>query len=170
LQHSHSKTGDKELTDINALADEYLRLSFHGLRAKDKNFQSDFSIDADPAVGQINIVRQDISRVLLNIINNAFYAVHDKAQKSGESYKPLVSVRTKKETNKVVITIEDNGDGIPENIIHKIFQPFFTTKPTGQGTGLGLSMSYDIVKSQGGDIQVNSEPGMGTTFTIQLPV
>ncbi|MGB4773332.1 MAG: ATP-binding protein [Chitinophagaceae bacterium] len=170
LQHSHSKTGDKELTDINALADEYLRLSFHGLRAKDKNFQSDFSMNADPAVGQINIVRQDISRVLLNIINNAFYAVHDKAQKSGESYKPLVSVGTKKLANKVVITIEDNGDGIPENIIHKIFQPFFTTKPTGQGTGLGLSMSYDIVKSQGGDIQVSSEPGKGTTFTIQLPV
>lgn len=169
LQHSHSKTGEKEPTDINALADEYLRLSFHGLRAKDKNFQSDFNIDADPSVGQINIVRQDISRVLLNIINNAFYAVHDKAQHSGDSYKPLVSVRTKKETNKVVITIEDNGDGIPENIIHKIFQPFFTTKPTGQGTGLGLSMSYDIVKSQGGDIQVSSEAGKGSIFTIQLP-
>lgn len=169
LQHSHSKTGEKERTDINALADEYLRLSFHGLRAKDKNFQSDFSIDADPAVGQINIVRQDISRVLLNIINNAFYAVHDKAQKSGDGYKPLVTVRTKKEAGKVVITIQDNGDGIPENIIHKIFQPFFTTKPTGQGTGLGLSMSYDIVKSQGGDIQVSSEEGKGTTFTIQLP-
>jgi signal transduction histidine kinase len=107
--------------------------------------------------------------VLLNIINNAFYAVHDKAQHSGDSYKPLVSVRTKKETNKVVITIEDNGDGIPENIIHKIFQPFFTTKPTGQGTGLGLSMSYDIVKSQGGDIQVSSEAGKGSIFTIQLP-
>lgn len=169
LQHSHSKTGEKEPTDINALADEYLRLSFHGLRAKDKNFQSDFSIDADPSIAQISIVRQDISRVLLNIINNAFYAVHDKAQKADESYKPLVSVRTKKEANKVVVTIEDNGDGIPENIIHKIFQPFFTTKPTGHGTGLGLSMSYDIIKSQGGDIQVSSEPGKGTTFTIQLP-
>ncbi len=169
LQHSHSKTGEKEATDINALADEYLRLSFHGLRAKDKNFQSDFSIDGDPSIGQINIVRQDISRVLLNIINNAFYAVHDKAQQSDSSYKPMVRIRTKKQANQVIITIEDNGDGIPENIIHKIFQPFFTTKPTGQGTGLGLSMSYDIVKSQGGDLQVASEQGKGTAFTIRLP-
>ncbi len=169
LQHSHSKTGDKEPTDINALADEYLRLSFHGLRAKDKSFQSDFSIEADPSIGQVPMVRQDISRVLLNIINNAFYSVHQKASQSNESYKPFVKVTTKNVKDSVQISIEDNGEGIPENIQHKIFQPFFTTKPTGQGTGLGLSLSYDIVKSHGGDIQVESKKGEGTCFTISIP-
>ena len=140
LQHSRQTKGVKEPTDINALCDEYLRLSYHGLRAKDKSFNADFKTGFDETIGKVNIVPQDIGRVLLNLFNNAFYATSEKLK--GESlklngYKPLVSIQTKKLSNKIEITVSDNGNGIPQNIIDKIFQPFFTTKPTGQGTGLG---------------------------------
>ena len=170
LQHSQKSTGQKEPTDINALCDEYLRLSYHGLRAKDKSFNADFKTDFDESVGKINIVPQDIGRVLLNLFNNAFYAVNQQKSKNLISYQPTVSVATKKSGNSVLITVSDNGNGIPENIVDKIFQPFFTTKPTGQGTGLGLSLSYDIIKAHGGDIKVESVEGEGTEFIIQLPV
>ncbi|HSN09866.1 MAG TPA: ATP-binding protein [Hanamia sp.] len=170
LQHSQKSTGQKEPTDINALCDEYLRLSYHGLRAKDKSFNADFKTDFDESVGKINIVPQDIGRVLLNLFNNAFYAVNQQKSKNLISYQPTVSVATKKSGNSVLITVSDNGNGIPENIVDKIFQPFFTTKPTGQGTGLGLSLSYDIIKAHGGEIKVESVEGEGTEFIIQLPV
>ena len=158
LQHSRSITGVKEPTDINALSDEYLRLSYHGLRAKDKSFNAEMITDFDVNVGKINIIPQDIGRVLLNFFNNAFYAVNEKAKISANSYQPTVSVSTKKLENHVIITVNDNGNGIPKNIVDKIFQPFFTTKPTGIGTGLGLSLSYDIVKAHGGEIKVKSLP------------
>ncbi len=174
LQHSKASTGKKELTDINKLADEYLRLSYHGLRAKDKSFNADFKTDFDETIGKINIVPQDIGRVQLNLFNNAFYATNEKltANRSPltDGYKPLVSVRTKKINDKVEIKVSDNGNGIPQNIVDKIFQPFFTTKPTGQGPGLGLSLSYDIVKAHGGEIKIESKEGEGSTFIIQLPV
>ena len=138
LEHSKTSTGKKELTDINKLADEYLRLAYHGLRAKDKNFNADMKTDFDEGIGKINIVPQDIGRVLLNLYNNAFYATNEKKQNTDENYKPEVSVQTKKLNDKIEIRVEDNGNGISQNIVDKIFQPFFTTKPTGQGTGLGL--------------------------------
>ena len=175
LQHSRTSTGTKEPTDINALADEYLRLSYHGLRAKDKDFNATMKTDFDPSIGTINIIPQDIGRVLLNLYNNAFYAVAEKLRcqaelvEADEVYEPTVSVTTKKSENSVLITVSDNGNGIPQNIVDKIFQPFFTTKPTGQGTGLGLSLSYDIVKAHGGGIKVESAENQGTTFIIQLP-
>jgi signal transduction histidine kinase len=169
LQHSRQSSGKKEPTDINALCDEYLRLSYHGLRAKDKNFNAEIKTDFDPSVGKINIVSQDIGRVLLNLFNNAFYAVSKRQVAQGKEYEPSVSVTTKKSGNSVLITVRDNGDGIPENIMDKIFQPFFTTKPTGSGTGLGLSLSYDIVKAHGGEIKVDSKVGEETNFVIQLP-
>jgi two-component system NtrC family sensor kinase len=186
LQHSRQTSGTKEPTDINALCDEYLRLSYHGLRAKDKNFNADFKTAFDDTIGKINIVPQDIGRVLLNLYNNAFYATNEKKKTAGEDlptgqagYKPLVSIETKKINarpddtvgrDKVEIKVSDNGDGIPQNIVDKIFQPFFTTKPTGQGTGLGLSLSYDIIKAHGGEIKVNTTTGSGTEFIINLPV
>lgn len=174
LQHSRTGSGKKELTDLNALADEYLRLSYHGLRAKDKSFQSDFKVDLDPNLPKLEVMPQDIGRVFLNLINNAFYTVNQKRKKSQEqgegSFKPLVTVKTKKLIGAIEITVMDNGDGIPESIKSKIFQPFFTTKPTGQGTGLGLSLSYDIVKAHGGEISVESQEGLGTTFNINLPI
>jgi len=170
LQHSRTSTGVKEPTDINALADEYLRLSYHGLRAKDKNFNAEMKTDFDTSIGKINIIPQDIGRVLLNLFNNSFYAVNEQKSKNPISYKPTVSVSTKKSDNHVVITVSDNGNGIPKNIVDKIFQPFFTTKPTGSGTGLGLSLSYDIVKAHGGEIKVESKEGEGSSFIIQLPV
>jgi signal transduction histidine kinase len=169
LQHSRTSTGQKEPTDINALADEYLRLSYHGLRAKDKSFNATLETDFDAGIGKINVVTQDIGRVLLNLFNNAFYAVTEKKKQSGDKYDPVVSVSTKKETDKVTITVSDNGIGIPQIIVEKIFQPFFTTKPTGQGTGLGLSLSYDIIKAHGGEIKVESKEGEGAEFVIQLP-
>ncbi len=172
LQHSKASTGKKEPTDINKLADEYLRLAYHGLRAKDKSFNADFKTDFDETIGKLNIVPQDIGRVLLNLFNNAFYATNEKltAHRSPltDGYKPLVSVQTKKLNDKIEIIVTDNGIGIPQNIVDKIFQPFFTTKPTGQGTGLGLSLSYDIVKAHGGEIKVESKEGEGTKFIIQL--
>lgn len=175
LQHSRTSSGQKELTDINALCDEYLRLSYHGLRAKDKSFNAEMKTNFDSSIGKINIIPQDIGRVLLNLYNNAFYAVSLNPSKGGtlEPYAakiPTVWVSTKKEGDKILILVKDNGNGIPPNIIDKIFQPFFTTKPTGSGTGLGLSLAYDIVKAHGGEIKVESKQGEGSEFVIVLPV
>ncbi|MEP7318944.1 MAG: HAMP domain-containing sensor histidine kinase, partial [Panacibacter sp.] len=169
LQHSRSSSGMKELTNINALCDEYLRLSYHGLRAKDKTFNATFETDFDNTLPKLNIVAQDMGRVILNLINNAFYAVNEKQKTTNESYKPTVLVSTKKIGDKVSISIQDNGNGIPQKVVDKIFQPFFTTKPTGQGTGLGLSLSYDIVKAHGGEIKVGSKEGEVSEFIIHLP-
>ncbi len=177
MQHSRQSSGKKEPTDINALCDEYLRLSYHGLRAKEKSFNADFKTGFDESIGKINAVPQDIGRVLLNIINNAFYAVNERYEAEGvrqkpesNSYVPAVTIVTKKVNDKVEIIVKDNGNGIPQNIVDKIFQPFFTTKPTGSGTGLGLSLSYDIIKAHGGEIKVETKEGEGTKFIIQLPV
>jgi signal transduction histidine kinase/ligand-binding sensor domain-containing protein len=175
LLHSRSSSGQKEPTDINALCDEYLRLSYHGLRAKDKSFNATFKTNFDHSIGKIKIVSQDMGRVMLNIINNAFYAVDEKLNterlKSDTAhYQPTVTVSTKKLNGRVEISIEDNGNGIPDAVREKIFQPFFTTKPTGQGTGLGLSLSYDIVKAHGGELKVETTEGKGTSFIIQLPI
>ncbi|HUZ59919.1 MAG TPA: ATP-binding protein [Hanamia sp.] len=170
LQHSRSSTGVKEPTDINALADEYLRLSYHGLRAKDKEFNAIMKTNFDQSIATINIIPQDIGRVLLNLYNNAFYAVNEKKKQQHEGYGPEVSVSTKKINDKVVLTLKDNGNGIPQKVVDKIFQPFFTTKPTGSGTGLGLSLSYNIVKAHGGEIKVNTVEGEFTEFVIQLPI
>ena len=169
LQHSQKSAGQKEPTDINALSDEYLRLAYHGLRAKDKNFNADIKTDFDDNIGIINVVSQDIGRVLLNLYNNAFYAVNEKLRTGVPGYKPVIEVRTRKSEGKIIITVSDNGNGIENNTDEKIFQPFFTTKPSGQGTGLGLSLSYDIVKAHGGEINVRSKKGEGALFTIQLP-
>lgn len=170
LQHSRSSSGQKEPTDINALADEYLRLAYHGLRAKDKSFNADMKTDFDESVGKINIVPQDVGRLILNLLTNAFYAVTEKKKKLNGDFQPTVSVATNKSGNSVFITVSDNGNGIPADLQKKIFQPFFTTKPTGEGTGLGLSLSYDIAKAHGGEIKVKTEEGVGTEFTIELPV
>jgi signal transduction histidine kinase len=170
LQHSRSGSGQKELTDINALCDEYLRLAYHGLRAKDKSFNATFETDFDASVDKINIVPQDIGRVILNLINNAFYAVGERRKAEGLPYEPTVTVSTKKIGDKVLISVQDNGTGIPPHIVDKIFQPFFTTKPTGQGTGLGLSLSYDIIKAHGGAIKVETREAEGTEFIIALTI
>jgi signal transduction histidine kinase len=170
LQHSRSSSGLKEPTDINALADEYLRLAYHGLRAKDIDFNATMKTDFDKSIGKIKIIPQDIGRVILNLITNAFYAVNEKSKQGIADYEPTVSVSTKKVNDKVEIKVTDNGNGIPANILDKIFQPFFTTKPTGQGTGLGLSLSYDIVKAHGGELMVESKEGAGSEFLIQLPI
>ena len=183
LQHSKAGSGQKELTDINALADEYLRLSYHGMRAKNKSFNVELKTDFDEHIGKINIVPQDIGRVLLNLFNNAFYAVSEKAKKglltseggirnSHAAYEPLVAVKTSLNPPSggrgavVELTVKDNGNGIPQKVLDKIFQPFFTTKPTGEGTGLGLSLSYDIVKAHGGEIKVETKEGEGTEFCV----
>jgi len=168
LQHSRSSTGVKEPTNINTLADEYLRLSYHGMRAKNKEFNATMKTDFDNSIGKINIVPQDIGRVLLNLYNNAFYAVSEKKKQQPKDYEPTVSVSSKKMDDKVILTVMDNGSGIPQKVVDKIFQPFFTTKPTGQGTGLGLSLSYDIVKAHGGEIKVETKEGEGSEFIIQL--
>jgi len=171
LQHSRSSSGMKEPTDINALADEYLRLAYHGLRAKDKSFNARFETDFDKSIGIVKVIPQDIGRVILNLITNAFYAVDEKAKAKSTGYEPTVIVSTKKSGDKVLISVKDNGNGIPQQIKEKIFQPFFTTKPTGQGTGLGLSMSYDIVaKSHNGKIKVETKEGEGTEFIVILPM
>lgn len=186
LQHSRSSSGVKEPTNINVLCDEYLRLAYHGLRAKDKSFNATMKTEFDETIGIINIVSQDIGRVILNLISNAFYAVNEKykdestklkaegekssyAKASEDKYEPTVSVSTRKEGNKVLISVKDNGNGIPDKIKEKIFQPFFTTKPTGQGTGLGLSLSYDIVKAHGGELKAETKIGEGSEFIIKLP-
>jgi len=173
LQHSRSSSGTKELTDINALADEYLRLAYHGLRAKDKSFNATMKTDFDTTIGNILILPQDIGRVILNLITNAFYVVAEKKKQQSAGmadYEPTVSVSTKKAAGKVSITVKDNGNGIPQKILDKIFQPFFTTKPTGQGTGLGLSLSYDIIKAHGGEITLSTKENEGSAFVIELPV
>lgn len=179
LQHSRKSSGQKEPTDVNTLADEYLRLAYHGLRAKDKSFNADFKLEIEPNLPKVNVVPQDMGRVLLNLINNAFYAVRQRnlswvknltGLPEQEPYKPTVTVTTKNLGDSIEIRVEDNGTGIPDDIKEKIFQPFFTTKPTGQGTGLGLSMSYDIVtKGHGGELTVESQPGNGTKFIVKLP-
>jgi signal transduction histidine kinase len=171
LQHSRTNTSEKESTDINTLCDEYLRLAYHGFRAKDKAFNAEFKTELDPNLPKIEVVPQDIGRVLLNLINNAFQAVSIKASEKVDShYKPLVTVLTERLGGHIEIRIIDNGPGISEAIIDKIFQPFFTTKPTGLGTGLGLSLSYDIIRAHGGDIKVESSQGIGTQFKIYIPV
>jgi signal transduction histidine kinase len=169
LQHSRAATGQREPTDINKLTDEYLRLAYHGLRAKDKSFNAEIKTDFDETIGKINIIPQDIGRVILNLINNALYAVSEKQKQNVNGYEPTVAVSTAKQNGKVEIKIKDNGNGIPKNIVDKIFQPFFTTKPTGQGTGLGLSLAYDIIKAHGGEIKVQTKEGEGSEFIIQLP-
>ena len=169
LQHSRSSDGIKEPTDINVLADEYLRLAYHGLRAKDKSFNATLKTDFDESIGMINMASQDIGRVILNLITNAFYVVDEKKKSGEENYEPTVTVSTKKEAKKLEIKVTDNGNGIPKKVLDKIFQPFFTTKPSGEGTGLGLSLSYDIVKAHGGELKVKTEIDEGTEFTIILP-
>jgi len=173
LQHSRISRGVKEQININVLADEYLRLAYHGLRAKDKSFNATMKTDFDESIGNVEVVPQDIGRVILNLITNAFYAVTEKKKASTGSadnnlYEPTVSVSTKKKGDIVEISVKDNGNGIPQKVLNKIFQPFFTTKPTGQGTGLGLSLSYDIVKVHGGELKVETTEGEGTEFKINL--
>ena len=171
LQHSRTSTGQKEPTDINALCDECLRLSYHGLRAKDKTFNAAFETRFQEGLPKINVVPQEVGRVLLNMCNNAFYAVTKRKKSEGADYKPVITISTSAiENNQLEIRIADNGSGIPAHVIDKIFQPFFTTKPTGEGTGLGLSMSYDIItKGHNGPLSVESEENEGSTFIIHLP-
>jgi signal transduction histidine kinase len=169
LEHSRSSDGHKESKDINALADEYLRLAYHGLRAKDKSFNATMNTEFDESIAKIDIVAQDIGRVILNLISNAFHEVNDCKDKMVDGYSPTVSVASKDLGDSIAIYVQDNGRGIPQDIQDKIFQPFFTTKPTGQGTGLGLSLSYDIVKAHNGNLTVESKPGEGATFIMTLP-
>ncbi len=174
LQHSRTSNRQKEPTDINALADEYLRLAYHGLRAKDKSFNATLKTNFDENIGTVNIIPQDIGRVILNLINNAFYAVDEKKKHTSagsvqNGYEPAVTVSTKRNNGKVEISVKDNGSGVPQKVLDKIFQPFFTTKPTGQGTGLGLSLSYDIVKAHGGELKVETKEGEGSEFIFYLP-
>ena len=182
LEHSRVSTGEKSEVDLNVLCEEYIRLSYQGMRSKNKDFFADYKTDLDPDLPKIRVVAQDIARVLLNLCNNAFYAVDLQRKKSDESFKPLVTLATQRLDNKIQIMIRDNGPGIPDSIKDKIFQPFYTTKPTGEGTGLGLSLSYDIVKSHGGNISVMSTDdhrhsdsvgqsfAKGTEFIIELPI
>jgi two-component system, NtrC family, sensor kinase len=170
LLHSRTSTGQKEPVDINDLTDEYLRLSYHGLRAKEKSFNAHLETDYDKSIGLVNVIPQDIGRALLNLCNNAFYAVSEKQRLYPGNYEPTVSVKTKKTNNKVEISVKDNGNGISQKYIDKIFLPFFTTKPVGQGTGLGLSMSFDLIKAQGGELKVKTKEGEGTEFLIQILV
>ncbi|MEJ7738424.1 MAG: ATP-binding protein [Chitinophagaceae bacterium] len=169
LLHSRTSTGKKEPTDINALADEYLRLSYHGLRAKDKTFNANFKTDFDESLEKIEVIPQDLGRVLLNLYNNAFYSVNEKKKQLDGAFEPEVSVSTKRSAGKVEICVKDNGVGISKQVLDKIYQPFYTTKPTGQGTGLGLSMSYDIVKAHGGEIKVETKQGEYAKFIVELP-
>jgi signal transduction histidine kinase len=171
LQHSRTSSNKKEPTDINVLADEYLRLAYHGMRAKDKSFNAAIKTDYDENIGLIKIISQDIGRVILNLITNAFYAAMEKKKLQVEGYEPTVTVSSKKIDNKIIVNVKDNGTGIPQKALDKIFQPFFTTKPTGQGTGLGLSLSYDIVtKGHGGELKVETKEGEYTMFSVILPV
>jgi signal transduction histidine kinase len=170
LQHSRTSSSQKELTDINTLADEYLRLAYHGLRAKDKSFNAKFTTDLDKSIGKINVIPQEIGRVILNLINNAFYTVSEKQKRSNGTFEPTVTVSTKRNAENVTITVADNGNGISQKNLDKIFQPFFTTKPTGQGTGLGLSLAYDIItKGHGGDIKIETKEGEGSKFIVIIP-
>jgi signal transduction histidine kinase len=170
MEHSRSSTGQKELTDLNVLVDEYLRLAYHGMLAKDKAFNAHVQTQFDPYLGKVNINAQDIGRVLLNLLNNAFYSVNEKKGELNEAYEPVVTVRTQKLDGKIEISVRDNGVGIPAKIVDKIFQPFFTTKPTGQGTGLGLSLSYEIITEEhGGELSVETKEGEYAVFFIRLP-
>jgi signal transduction histidine kinase len=170
LQHTRNRKGQKEPTNINGLCNEYLRLSYHGLRARDKSFNAQMQTDLDESIDTINIVPQEIGSVLLNLFNNAFYTVNEKKQKLNGTFEPLVSVVTRKENQKVVIKVKDNGFGIPRSSVDKVFQPFFTTKPPGQGTGLGLSLSYDVIKAHGGTINIETTEGEGSVFVVELPL
>jgi signal transduction histidine kinase len=170
LQHSRASSGQKEPTDINVLADEYLRLAYHGLRAKDKSFNADLVTHFDSTLQKANMVPQDVGRVLLNLFTNAFYAVQQKQRTLGQEFKPTVEVTTSADKKFITVKVKDNGTGIPEHIKDKIMQPFFTTKPTGEGTGLGLSMSYDIVvKAHSGSIDINTKEGEYTEFVVKIP-
>ena len=180
LQHSRSSGGVKEPTDVNALCDEYLRLSYHGLRAKDKSFNATIKTEFDASLEKVNMIPQDIGRVVLNLLTNAFYAVDEKKKndpltpEGGTGFEPTVTISTKRTSSPlgaggIQISVTDNGNGIPQKVLDKIFQPFFTTKPTGQGTGLGLSLSYDIVKAHGGELKVETKEGEGTNLIIVLP-
>jgi two-component system, NtrC family, sensor kinase len=170
LLHSQARTGKRERINLNALVEEYMRLAYHGFKAKENAFNATLRTDFDDSVGEISVVKQDIGRVLLNLYNNAFYALNAKMKQQNGIYEPTVSVTTKKSNNELHISVKDNGLGIQEELVTKIFEPFFTTKPTGQGTGLGLSLSYDIVKAHGGELKVASEEGEWTVFVIQLPL
>jgi signal transduction histidine kinase len=170
MEHSHNTSGEKQFTDLNALTEEYLRLAYLGVQLKDKSFTAIIETHYDPAVGQLNVVSKDMGRVLLNLFNNAFYAVNEKKKLLNGRFEPKVSINTKKISDKIEISVQDNGIGIPEKLMDKIFQPFFTTKPTGEGTGLGLSLSYDIVtKGHLGEMRVASKEGEGAEFIVQLP-
>ena len=170
LEHSRTSTGERQPANLNKLAEEYLRLAYQGLRAKDKTFQAELHTDFDPALPRVPVVATDLGRVLLNLLNNAFYAVHQRQQQGAAGYAPRVTLQTRRVGAQVEIRVGDNGTGMPDEVRAKIFQPFFTTKPTGEGTGLGLSLSYDIItKGHGGTLAVESEPGRGTEFLITLP-
>jgi signal transduction histidine kinase len=170
LQHSRASSNVKEPTNVNKLIDEYLRLAYHGLRAKDKSFNAELVTQFAPNLPEINLVPQDIGRAVLNLFNNAFYATQQKT-KSDADYKPEVTLTTASNGKEITISVKDNGSGIPDDVKAKIMQPFFTTKPTGEGTGLGLSLSYDIVvKGHGGSIHVNSTEGQGSEFIISVPI
>jgi signal transduction histidine kinase len=183
LEHSKRGSGQKEPTDLNALADEFLRLSYQSFLAKNPDFKAELQLNFDPELPKVSVISQDIGKVLLNLYNNAFYAVNEKAKAGIEGFKPIVTVSSAHSTLSepvpkyregqggfIQLGVSDNGSGIPELIKEKIFQPFFTTKPTGSGTGLGLSLSYDIVKAHGGELRVESKEGKGSEFTIQLPL
>jgi signal transduction histidine kinase len=170
LQHSRTGSIKKEPTDINGLCDEYLRLSYHGLRAKDKSFNAKFEFEPDKTIPMVNVVPQEIGRVILNLINNAFYASSKKAEVMISEFTPTVIIKTRNLGDKLQISVKDNGNGIPEKDLYKIFHPFFTTKPAGEGTGLGLSISYDIIKAHGGDLRVESSPGRWCLFIVELPI
>jgi len=169
LQHSRGAEGMRLPTDVNELLREYVNLSYHGLRANDPEFNSDYETDLDEAVGEIEIVPQEIGRVFLNLLNNAFYAVSDRAKSESREYDPVVRVTSERRNGRIRITVSDNGGGVPTGMIDQIFQPFFTTKPTGEGTGLGLSMSRDIVAEHGGSLALENSDGEGAKFVLELP-
>jgi signal transduction histidine kinase len=171
LQHSHGSTGQKEATDLNQLVDEYLRLAFHGWKAKDRSFNAKFEFHADAQLPAVKVAAQDLGRVILNLTNNAFYAINERSKKEqGSGYEPMLTVSTRKKDSSIVISFKDNGYGIPASAREKIFQPFYTTKPTGEGTGLGLSLAYDIItKGHSGTLSVITEEGKGTEFLIIIP-
>ena len=171
LEHARTSTGQKAPTDLNALLEEYGKLAYHSLRAKDKAFEAKLLLHLAPNLGLVPAVPQDLSRVLLNVFTNAFYAVQQKARTAGPAYHSEVQVRTERTAGQVKIQIRDNGTGIPEAIRQKVLQPFFTTKPTGEGTGLGLSLAHDIItQGHGGTLTVASQEGNGTEFTVRLPI
>ena len=171
LEHARRSSGELTATDLNKLIDEYLRLAYHGMRAKDKNFNAELTTEFDASVGEVVVMPQEMGRVFLNLFSNAFYAVRQQQQTTNADYHPLVTVRTERQPNQLVVTVLDNGVGMSDAVKAKIFQPFFTTKPTGEGTGLGLSLSYDIItKGHGGNLTVTSQPGQGAEFVITLPI